>query len=50
MVNPMGTKGAMAQAFAAIVRDMWQGEMPTLNPMPFRVRFIYHCYGAHALI
>lgn len=36
MVNSMGTKGAMAQAFAAIIRDMWQGEMPTLNPMTFR--------------
>lgn len=37
MVNSMGTKGAIAHAFALILRDMWQGEMPTLNPMSFRV-------------
>lgn len=37
MVNPMGTKGALAQAFANILRDMWQGEMPSLTPLPFRV-------------
>lgn len=37
MVNPMGSKGVLAHAFAAILRDMWQGEMPSLNPLPFRV-------------
>lgn len=36
MVNPMGTKGMLAHAFANILRDMWQGEMPSLTPLPFR--------------
>ncbi|KAI0339681.1 cysteine proteinase [Trametopsis cervina] len=36
MVNPMGTKGQLAQAFANIIRDMWQGEMASLTPLPFR--------------
>ena len=46
MVNPMGTKGAVAQAFANILRDMWQGEMPTLNPTTFRVcrAFLLCCH------
>jgi hypothetical protein len=40
MVNPMGTKGQLAMAFANILRDMWQGEMASLTPLPFRVRFV----------
>lgn len=37
MVNPLGTKGNLAQAFANILRDMWQGELQCLNPVTFRV-------------
>ncbi|CAL1714070.1 unnamed protein product [Somion occarium] len=36
MVNPMGTKGNLANAFASILRDMWQGEMQALSPVTFR--------------
>ena len=42
MVNPMGTKGNLALAFALILRDMWQGEGSTLSPVTFRVRL--HSY------
>lgn len=38
MMNPMGTKGNLANAFANILREMWQGEHGTLSPVPFRVR------------
>ena len=37
MVNPMGSKGQLALAFANILRDVWQGEMQCLTPLPFRV-------------
>ncbi|PCH36402.1 cysteine proteinase [Wolfiporia cocos MD-104 SS10] len=36
MMNPMGTKGNLAQAFAYILRDMWQGELQCLSPVTFR--------------
>ncbi|TCD67929.1 ubiquitin-specific protease doa4 [Steccherinum ochraceum] len=36
MVNPEGTKGNLAQAFASILRDMWQGEVQFLSPTTFR--------------
>ncbi|OSX64490.1 hypothetical protein POSPLADRAFT_1065606 [Postia placenta MAD-698-R-SB12] len=36
MMNPMGTKGNLANAFANILRDMWQGEMQCLSPVTFR--------------
>ncbi|KAI0769213.1 hypothetical protein BC629DRAFT_1534568 [Irpex lacteus] len=36
MINPMGSKGQLASAFANILRDMWQGEMASLTPLPFR--------------
>ncbi|KAL6309343.1 hypothetical protein BKA93DRAFT_821670 [Sparassis latifolia] len=36
MMNPLGTKGNLAQAFANILRDMWQGEMQWLSPVTFR--------------
>lgn len=38
MMNPMGSKGQLAFAFANILRDMWQGENQCLTPLPFRVR------------
>lgn len=41
MVNPLGTKGNLAQAFANILRDMWQGELQCLNPVTFRVCHSY---------
>lgn len=41
MVNPMGSKGQLALAFANILRDMWQGEMQCLTPLPFRVRLVH---------
>ncbi|KZT67329.1 cysteine proteinase [Daedalea quercina L-15889] len=36
MMNPMGTKGNLANAFATILRDMWQGESQCLMPVTFR--------------
>ncbi|EMD39329.1 hypothetical protein CERSUDRAFT_64183 [Gelatoporia subvermispora B] len=36
MVNPLGTKGALAHAFASILREMWQGENQCLTPVTFR--------------
>jgi len=37
MVNPMGTKGNLAHAFADILHEMWQGDLPYLTPYTFRV-------------
>ncbi|KAI9062559.1 cysteine proteinase [Trametes sanguinea] len=42
MVNPMGTKGNLAAAFASILRDMWQGEGSTLSPVTFRRSLCSH--------
>ncbi|KAH9893374.1 cysteine proteinase [Cubamyces lactineus] len=42
MVNPMGTKGNLANAFANILRDMWQGEGGTLSPVTFRRSLCSH--------
>ncbi|TBU43823.1 cysteine proteinase [Dichomitus squalens] len=42
MVNPMGTKGVLALAFANILRDMWQGEGGTLSPVTFRRSICSH--------
>jgi ubiquitin carboxyl-terminal hydrolase 8 len=36
MVNPMGTKGNLAHAFADILHEMWQGDLPYLTPYNFR--------------
>lgn len=36
-VNPLGTKGNLARAFANIVKEMWQGEITTISPITFRV-------------
>ncbi|KAA1470161.1 cysteine proteinase [Dentipellis sp. KUC8613] len=36
MVNPLGTKGNLAHAFASILHEMWHGEMPYISPYPFR--------------
>ncbi|OBZ73629.1 Ubiquitin carboxyl-terminal hydrolase 8 [Grifola frondosa] len=42
MVNPYGTKGNLAQAFANIIRDMWQGELQCLSPTTFRRSLCMH--------
>ncbi|KAI0642296.1 cysteine proteinase [Trametes meyenii] len=42
MVNPMGTKGNLANAFANILRDLWQGENGTLSPVTFRRSICSH--------
>lgn len=38
MMNPLGTKGHLTQAFASILHDMWHEETPYLTPLQFRVR------------
>jgi hypothetical protein len=37
MVNPMGTKGNLAHAFADILHEMWQCDLPYITPYTFRV-------------
>jgi ubiquitin carboxyl-terminal hydrolase 8 len=37
MVNPIGTKGHLAAAFAAILHDMWKQDQTYLVPTQFRV-------------
>jgi ubiquitin carboxyl-terminal hydrolase 8 len=37
MLNPIGTKGQIAHAFAGILHDMWQGGQTYLTPVQFRV-------------
>ena len=44
MVNPMGTKGNLANAFANILRDLWQGEGAALSPVTFRVSVAMYAY------
>ncbi|KAI9357939.1 hypothetical protein DFJ73DRAFT_622487 [Zopfochytrium polystomum] len=34
--NPMGTKGAVAEEYARLVRDMWGGQSPFLVPSQFK--------------
>ncbi|TDL26727.1 hypothetical protein BD410DRAFT_895341 [Rickenella mellea] len=41
MVNPLGTKGHLTQAFASILHELWHEELPTLSPYTFR-RAIAH--------
>lgn len=38
MVNPLGTKGNLVNAFSSILHDLWHGEMPYISPFQFRVR------------
>lgn len=37
MLNPLGSKGQFAQAFASICHDLWHEELPSLSPYSFRV-------------
>ncbi|KAF8507957.1 hypothetical protein BU17DRAFT_56970 [Hysterangium stoloniferum] len=36
MVNPLGSKGNMARAFATLLHDIWHGDLPYLSPNGFR--------------
>ncbi|KAF8555660.1 cysteine proteinase [Imleria badia] len=42
MVNPLGTKGNLAGAFAQILREMAHSELPYLNPLGFRKSICTH--------
>ncbi|RDX51268.1 cysteine proteinase [Lentinus brumalis] len=42
MVNPIGTKGKLAESFAIILRDLWQGEGAALSPVHFRRSICSH--------
>ncbi|THH17441.1 hypothetical protein EW146_g3362 [Bondarzewia mesenterica] len=42
MVNPLGTKGNLAHAFASILHDLWHGEMSYISPFPFRRSICMH--------
>ncbi|KAI0042737.1 cysteine proteinase [Auriscalpium vulgare] len=42
MVNPLGTKGNLAFAFASILHEMWHEEMPYISPYPFRKSICLH--------
>ncbi|KAJ1306638.1 hypothetical protein OPQ81_007634 [Rhizoctonia solani] len=42
MMNPLGTKGELANAFYSLLRDMWQGDLPYLTPVPFRKSICAH--------
>lgn len=36
-MNPDGTKGELAKAFAAILHEMWNVDVPWIAPIEFRV-------------
>lgn len=42
MVNPLGTKGRLAGAFAQILYEMSHSELPHFTPFMFRVRLSLH--------
>ncbi|KAF8448877.1 hypothetical protein L210DRAFT_3388244 [Boletus edulis BED1] len=42
MLNPLGTKGSLADAFAQILREMAHSELPYLNPIGFRKSICNH--------
>ncbi|KDQ61450.1 hypothetical protein JAAARDRAFT_30889 [Jaapia argillacea MUCL 33604] len=42
MVNPLGTKGNLTNAFASILHEMWHGELPYLSPLLFRRSICNH--------
>ena len=37
MMNPLGSKGNIVQAFSGILHELWHGEMPYITPFHFRV-------------
>ncbi|KAH7890898.1 hypothetical protein F5I97DRAFT_1975992 [Phlebopus sp. FC_14] len=42
MLNPLGTKGSLAAAFAKILYEMSHSELPHLNPIAFRKSICSH--------
>jgi len=36
-MNPLGSKGKLAGAFAKLLHEMWGGDLPYLTPIDFRV-------------
>jgi ubiquitin carboxyl-terminal hydrolase 8 len=38
MVNPLGSKGSLAQGFATLLHELWHGEIAYFAPYSFRVR------------
>ncbi|KAH9983664.1 hypothetical protein BJV77DRAFT_1062378 [Russula vinacea] len=42
MVNPLGTKGNLVNAFSSILHDLWHGEMPYISPFQFRRSICLH--------
>lgn len=50
MVNPMGTKGNLARAFADILHEMWQTDLPYCSPYIFRVRWHLLCVCVHRIL
>jgi ubiquitin carboxyl-terminal hydrolase 8 len=42
MLNPLGTKGSLAGAFAQILYEMSHSELPHLNPSGFRKSICHH--------
>jgi hypothetical protein len=50
MLNPLGSKGNMAKAFATLLHELWHGDLPYLAPFSFRVRFlvIHTVHSIHA--
>ncbi|KAL4065925.1 hypothetical protein V8B97DRAFT_1865268 [Scleroderma yunnanense] len=42
MLNPLGTKGGLAQAFANILYEMSHSELPHLTPLNFRKSICHH--------
>ncbi|KAI0058855.1 cysteine proteinase [Artomyces pyxidatus] len=42
MVNPLGSKGNLANAFSSILHEMWHEEMPYISPYPFRRSICLH--------
>jgi hypothetical protein len=38
MVNPLGSHGNLAHAFAQVLHELWKAELPYISPIKFRVR------------
>jgi hypothetical protein len=36
-MNPLGSQGKLAGAFAKLLHEMWGGDLPYLSPIDFRV-------------
>jgi hypothetical protein len=45
MVNPMGTRGVLARAFAEVLHELWKAELPYISPINFRVRSFHERVG-----